>query len=97
MVINPKGLKEHGITVRVFKIMSNGERAPLKHVTPVDITDLSIEIFPENGRALPEVVTNVIKDTVNTPEYADVIVSGLHRTIQTFQILEAIERTNKED
>jgi len=83
--INIKKLKEKGITVRLIDEFGTQPKG-LQGIT-------QIEVFPENGRPLPDEVLAGIRKLLSNQEYADALLEGLVHRVQTFQILEAIEST----
>src|SRR5262245_8527698 len=86
MIINVKDLVEAGLRVRVY----DGPNRKPKDM-PLD-NDLRIEIYSEGGNWHPAVI-DTVHEIVSTPEYRDVVLSGFHRVLETFHILEVISRS----
>jgi arginine deiminase len=89
MVINVEALKKAGVTVRIFENSSAGV-IEVKH-----LQQAFVEVFIEHG-VKPQAIIDAIKESVQTPEYQDALIENTINRVQTFQILEAIARTEEE-
>jgi hypothetical protein len=90
MVINVEALKKAGVTVRIFENSNKAGVLEVKH-----LQHAFVEVFIEHG-VKPQAIIDLIKESVQTPEYQDALIENTISRVQTFQILEAIARTEKE-